>query len=181
MTRRLAYGAWLTVVWVALWGELTVANVVGGALVAAILLTVFPARGPARGGTLRILPTLHYLGYFVYKLVEANLIVAWEVVTPHTRISQGVVEVPLRGGSDLVITSVANSISLTPGTLTLEVRREPPTLYVHVLHLRSIEQTRREVRHLEYLALRAWGPDEVVERLRPDPPRRRRRDREGSR
>lgn len=165
MIRLLGNGVWLVAVWVALWGELTAANVVGGALAAAALLTVFPLHGPRRRGRVRPLHALRFLGYFVHKLVEANLVVAWEVATPGSRINLGVVAVAVRGGSDLVITTVANAISLTPGTLTLEVRRDPPTLYVHVLHLRSIEQTREDVRRLEYLALRAFAPDEVVDRL----------------
>lgn len=165
MIRLLANGAWLVALWVALWGDLTAANVIGGALAAAVLLAVFPLHGPRRQGTVRPFHALRFLGYFLYKLAEANVVVAWEVVTPGSRINLGVVAVRLHGGSDLVITSVANAISLTPGTLTLEVRRDPPTLYVHVLHLRSIEQTREQVRRLEYLALRAFGPDDVVDRL----------------
>ena len=81
------------------------------------------------------------------------------LVTPRSRINQGIVAVPITGVSDVVITGVANAISLTPGTLTLEVRRDPPTLYVHVLHLRSVEDTRREILYLELLLLRALAPE----------------------
>jgi multicomponent Na+:H+ antiporter subunit E len=66
--------------------------------------------------------------------------------------------VPIHGASDVVITTVANSISLTPGTLTIEVGHDPATLYVHVLHIRTVEDTRTEIYYLEYLALRAFAP-----------------------
>jgi hypothetical protein len=46
------------------------------------------------------------------------------------------------------------------------VRRDPATLYVHVLHLRSLEQTRREVLELERLALAAFGSAEAIEQAR---------------
>lgn len=162
--RLVPLGLWLVLVWVALWGDLTAANVVGGALVAAVALAMFPTAGPRRGFTLRPLHALHFLGYFLAKLVEANAVVAWEVLTPNNeRVREGVVAVPVTGASDAVVTTLANAISLTPGTLTLEVRRDPTVLFVHVLHLRSVEQTRNEVYRLETLALRAFGDRDAIE------------------
>jgi multicomponent Na+:H+ antiporter subunit E len=53
---------------------------------------------------------------------------------------------------------VADAVTLTPGTLTVEVRREPvPVLYVHVLHLRAVEDVRADVHRLRDLAERAFG------------------------
>lgn len=155
---RVLPAAWLVLLWLGLWGEVDVAAVVGGVVVAAAVVLAFRGAAPRPVGRFRPLRALRYLGYFLYKLVEANLVVAWEVVTPGSRINEGIVAVPVKGASDAVISLVANSISLTPGTLTLEVHRDPATLYVHVLHLHSIEETRREILHLEWLALRAFAP-----------------------
>jgi multicomponent Na+:H+ antiporter subunit E len=162
---RLPLLAWLVVVWVALWGDLSAANVVSGLAVGTLLILVFPDAGPRRLGLFRPWPALVFLAYFLVKLVEANLIVAWEVVIPSKRINQGIVAVPVLGVSDAVVTLVANAISLTPGTLTLEVRSNPTTLYVHVLHLRTIEQVREDVDRLEYLALRAFADERAVAAL----------------
>jgi multicomponent Na+:H+ antiporter subunit E len=160
--RRLPSLAWLVVVWCALWGEVTAANILSGVAVAAGVQLAFPSAAPRpAGGGFRPLRLLRYGTYFLYKLVESNILVAWEVITPGSRINLGVVAVPVLGASDAVVTLVANSISLTPGTLTIEVRRNPSILYVHVLHVRSVEQTRREVLYLEYLALRALAPELV--------------------
>jgi multicomponent Na+:H+ antiporter subunit E len=63
---------------------------------------------------------------------------------------------------------VADAVSLTPGTLTLEVQREPLILYVHVLHLRSVEDVRRDVRRLELDAVRAFGSAEALRGLTTD-------------
>lgn len=158
LAQRLPFAGWLTFVWVALWGDLTLANVVGGALVATVLLVVFPDVGPRPGATFRPIAALRFFVYFSYKLVEANAVVAWEVLTPNNEgVHEGIVAVPVTGASDAVITLVANAISLTPGTLTLEVQHDPPMLFVHVLHLRSIAKTRAEVHRLEGLALAAFG------------------------
>jgi multicomponent Na+:H+ antiporter subunit E len=163
LLRRLPATAWLVGVWVALWGELSAANVLSGTLVALAVQTVFRRAGPGPAGPVRPLRFAWFLGYFAYKIIEANLVVAWEVITPRTRINQGIVAVPISGASDAVITSVANAVSLTPGTLTLEVHREPPTLYIHVLHLRSVEDTRRDVLYLELLLMRALAPHREAE------------------
>jgi multicomponent Na+:H+ antiporter subunit E len=157
--RRLPAFAWLVVLWVGLWGDFTLANLLGGVLVAGVVTTVFRGAVPGPAGSLRPLRFLRFLVWFAWKVLEANLIVAWECISPRNRLNLAVVAVPLRGGSDVAITSVANAISLTPGTLTVEVREDPPTLYVHVLHLRSIERSREELIHLEWLILRAIDPD----------------------
>lgn len=167
---RLGFLAWLLVVWVALWGDVTVANVVSGLVTASLLLVVFPPATARRSGRVRPLPTLRFVAYFAWKLVEASAVVAWEVVTPRSRITEGIVAVPIRGVSDTVATVVANAVSLTPGTLTLEVDRDPAVLYVHVLHLRDLDAVRREVRHIEALAIAAFGDDKAVARLEQDRP-----------
>ncbi|MDP8987321.1 MAG: Na+/H+ antiporter subunit E [Actinomycetota bacterium] len=156
---------WLVAVWVALWEEVSPANVLSGLVVAVAVLTLFPPGARRRSGRVRPVPALRFLAYFAWKLVEASAIVAWEVVTPRNRINEGIVAIPIRGVSDVVITVVANAISLTPGTLTLEARRSPAVLYVHVLHLHDVEAVRRETRHLEALAIRAFGPAEMVAAL----------------
>jgi multicomponent Na+:H+ antiporter subunit E len=164
MRRTVPLAVWLVLVWVALWGELTVANVLGGAAVALALIAAFPTAGPRSGLPVRLLPALRFAGYFVVKLVEANVVVAWEVVTPRNRINEGIVQVPLRQASDALTTLVANAVTLTPGTLTLEVERAPGgicVLSVHVLHLHSVEAVRRDILTLEYLAVQAFGDREA--------------------
>lgn len=165
MRTRLVYGMWLVIAWVALWKSATVANVLSGMAVAAALITVFPPHRESRPGKFRPLACARLLGYFVVKLVEASFIVAWEVITPSTRVREGIVAVPLRGVSDVITTVVANAVSLVPGTITLEAASHPCTLYVHVLHLRDPEAVRQEVRELEALAVRAFGPKEAVAAL----------------
>ena len=153
---------WLVVVWVALWGDLSAANVASGVVVGVLVLMAFPLAGHRSSSRLRPLAAARFAAWFAWKLAEASAVVAWEAVTPRNRINEGIVAIPIRGVSDGVITLVANAISLTPGTLTLEVRRRPAVLYVHVLHLHDIEAVRREVRHLEVLAIRAFGPLEAA-------------------
>lgn len=166
MRRSWALLVWLVVVWMALWEDISAANLLGGVAAAVILLRLFPRRSRERTGRLRPLAAARFLLYFLRKLVEASFVVSWEVVTPRNRINEAVVAIPIQGVSDALVTLVANAISLVPGTLTLEVDDHPATLYVHVLHLRDVEEVRREVQHLELLAIRAFASDEALRSAR---------------
>lgn len=159
---------WLTVVWVGLWGSLTAANVLGGLAVAAVLLALLPLAQAPSQGWVRWPALLRYLVFFALELVRASLIVVWQVLRPGGELRQAVIAVDAMGASDRLLTVVANSISLTPGTLTLEVDRERSILYVHVLDVggpEGVERARRSIEHLERLAILALGSQECLDRL----------------
>lgn len=90
--------------------------------------------GPPTERDLRVLPyALLYLAVFLKELIAANLSVARIVVSPSMPIDPAVVEVPLRVESDAAVTTIANSITLTPGTLTMDYNADTNSLYVHSL------------------------------------------------
>jgi len=157
----------LEAIWLALWADVSAANVVSGLLVAGLIVTVVDTWRP---GTPAVRPrrVAAFAGFFLVKLVQSSLVVARTVLSPGHRIHTGIVAVPLRGCSDAVATLIADAISLTPGTLTLEVRREPLTLFVHVLDVRHVEQVQADVRRLEVLAVRAFGDRAAIEGLAVD-------------
>lgn len=165
---------WLAAVWVGLWGAPTAANVLGGLLVAVVLLVLLPLPESPTRSRVRWPALLRYLGFFAVELVRASLVVVWQVLRPGAELRQAVIAVDGMGASDLLLTVVANSISLTPGTLTLEVDRDRSVLYVHVLDVggpEGVERARRSIERLERLAILALGSQECLDRL-DDPSRR---------
>jgi multicomponent Na+:H+ antiporter subunit E len=148
---------WLVVVWLALWSDLSVANVASGIITAGVVIALFDSWRPG-AVVVRPVAVARFALHFAYKLVQASLVVARTVVAPQHRIHAGIVAVELSGCSDAVATLVADAVSLTPGTLTLEVVRDPLTLYVHALDVRDVEHVKAEVRKMEELAVRAFGP-----------------------
>jgi len=157
----------LTTIWVILWSDLSVANVLSGLVVAALTVAAFDTWRNSRV-VVRPIAALRFFGYVAYQMAVSTLIVARTIISPRARIHRGIVAVPLRGCSDAVVTLIADAISLTPGTLTLEVRRAPLTLYVHALDVRDITVTQREVRTLETLAVLAFGDTAAIANLAVD-------------
>lgn len=157
-TRVAVVLGWSVLVWVSLWHDLSVANVLGGAVVGLVTLWLVPLTGPVQRLPVRPWLAIRFVVHFTAGLIRASAVVAWEVVTPRNRITEGIVAIPLRTSAPGLITVIANSLTLTPGTVTVDVRRDPPTLYVHVLHLSSLDAAREEVRRLEDRVLAAFGP-----------------------
>jgi multicomponent Na+:H+ antiporter subunit E len=166
--RHPALVGWLALVWVGLWGSVTVANVLGGLVVAVALLWLLPLPEDAEPGRVRPGALLRFVAFFAVELVKASLIVVWQVLRPRGELRQAVLAVDAVGASDRLLTLVANAISLTPGTLTLEVDRERSILYVHALDVggpEGVERARRSIERLERLAILAIGTPECLERL----------------
>ena len=160
MTRVLRI-LWLTMIWLILWSDISWANVLSGLLLAVAITVSFDGW---RDGQVVIRPIAiaKFAGYFLYLLITSTLVLIRTVVSPNYRIRRAIVAVPMLGCSDALVTLVADAISLTPGTLTLEVRRDPLTLYVHALDVRDISVLQREVRTLELLAVNAFGDQETI-------------------
>ena len=111
MIYRTILGAWLVLVWVALWRDVSAANLVSGVAVAVGVVWLFP---PTDRERLKVRPfaLLRFLGTALLAIIRANIVVAWEVVTPANQINEGVVAVDLRARHPVVITLVSRPFSL---------------------------------------------------------------------
>lgn len=149
----------LLAVWVLLWGELSVANLASGVVVVGAVTAVDARlRGPRRH---RVRPwgVAVLLADLAVRLVVSSLVIARTVLRPTPeRVREGVVVVGLDSDSDLVATVVADLITLTPGTLTLDVLDGPRRLVVHVFGLGDPAEVHAEVHQLERRTLRALQP-----------------------
>ena len=168
-TRIVVSIGWLTALWVLLWRDAALPNIaVGLVLATAVTMTVGAQAAPdarrRRRHRLRPVAAIRFLAYFTWKLVESNVVIAREVVTPQNRIQTGIIGVAMPDCSDLVVTIVANAVSLTPGTLTLDVRPgEPTMLFVHVLHLHDVDDARDDVRTLTRMVRAAIEPRDAAD------------------
>jgi multicomponent Na+:H+ antiporter subunit E len=162
----IAYAVGLVLIWVLAWGTPTPANLLSGLAVAAVLLAVSPdAWPPFHRVRLRPVAVARFLGFVLVEVVKANVTLTREVLSRESRITTGVVAVPLPECSDGLLTLVTNVMAVTPGTMPIEVTRHPTVIYVHVLLLGDVEAVRRDVRHLAALAYRAFGSAAAIAAL----------------
>ncbi|RXK46231.1 monovalent cation/H+ antiporter subunit E [Halorientalis pallida] len=157
----LSYGFYLLI-----GGSLAAFDLVTGAISAAIVATVLwriSLTGPVRPGQLvaRLARMLVFTPYLLYEIVVANLHVAYVVLHPSLPIDPEVVEFDAAVWSEIPVTTLANSITLTPGTLTVDVTRQHFT--VHTLTESSREDLldgglERAVRFVFYGRAAARGP-----------------------
>lgn len=156
---QLSAVVWLTMVWIALWGDISVANVVGGVAVGTVVSLVFPLP-PLRMG-LRIHPVrlVALVLRFLLDVVAATSQVTHVVLTAK-QLRNAVIEVNLSTPSDLVLTIVAEMTSLVPGSVVVEVRRSSHTLFLHVLDTpdgAAAERMRERTLDLERRVIGALG------------------------
>jgi multicomponent Na+:H+ antiporter subunit E len=136
----------LAIAWVASTGEFTAGNfVLGFALGFVVLFFTRRIVGVPNYGR-KVLQVLGLVGFFIWELIKANLRVAYDVLTPGLQIKPGVVMIPLDVKTDTEITVLANLISLTPGTLSLDVSADRRVLYIHEMYIDDPELVRRRIK-----------------------------------
>lgn len=136
----------LTFVWAALTGNFDFTNFLFGFLLSfGIMWLISRSNGDTRYFTL-MLKVLAFIGFFFKELIRANIEVAYDVITPRFHMTPGIVRVPLDANTSLEITLLANLISLTPGTLSLDVSDDQKVLYVHSMYIADKEEFIRGIK-----------------------------------
>ncbi len=139
MKNRFLSNILLTFIWVALTGNFTFGNYLFGFILSYFMMRMI-ITGSGSSKYFVILPkVITFIFFFLWELIKANLEVAYEVVTPRFNMTPGIVKVPLDVKSDLEITFLANLITLTPGTLSLDVSDDKKVLYVHAMYIKDRE------------------------------------------
>jgi len=162
--RSLGWAVALAAIWVLMWGSASPANVLSGLAIGTLLVFVVPGlRRPATGRTrVRPLAIARLVGHVLLTTLRSNAELTREVLSPTSRLRTAVVGVPLPGCSDELLTLISDVITLSPGTMPIELRTNPYVLYVHVLHLTDVEDVRRDILHLTDLTVKAFGTDEAI-------------------
>jgi multicomponent Na+:H+ antiporter subunit E len=149
----------LAAFWVALWGDPSPGTVIAGLLagVAVVVLVQVPASD--RHLVLRPVAEVRFVLSFTGMLVASTWAVVRLVLSPGAADAYGIlIEFELQPASYPVRTLIANAISLTPGTLTVDVGDDGRTLYVHVMDEATVVPARRAIAALEARAARAFAP-----------------------
>lgn len=123
----------LTLVWLAISGTFSLPNLLLGFAIAMLVVSFVAPALSARGSGYRVARFVALGWLFLHELALSNVRVARDVLRPRMRFRPGIVAVPLDAASDAEITLFANMVTLTPGTLTLDVHPDRTTLWVHAM------------------------------------------------
>jgi len=156
----------LVALWLLAWGDFTIANVLSGIAVAAVLLIAFPLREPNHPRHPSAVGIVRLVGYVAVQLVASNIVMAREVLRRTPRTQPGVLAHRLQEPSETIVTLMTTIIALSPGTMTVDVDDASTTLYVHFFRLDDIEGARASLRTLERLVAGALQPSRPSDRDR---------------
>jgi len=95
----------------------------------------------------KVIPIARLILLFIKELILSSLVVAREILRPKLRIRPGIIAVPTKLKSDIEVTLFACLISLTPGTLTLEVSAEGDILYIHCMDILHVEDSVNDIKN----------------------------------
>lgn len=139
----------LVILWLLLTRPLELQELVVG-LALSLIISLLPLPGSGVFGEISLFPkklffTATYLLYFLGAVVKSNIDVAFRVLSPRLPINPGIVRVKTKLKSSLGRMILANSITLTPGTITVDI--EDDDLYIHWINIQSadIEESTKKI------------------------------------
>lgn len=142
----LVMNMFLALVWAAVTGEVTMPNLVAGFVLGYGILWIASRSGGPHRYFERVGTIVTFTLFFLKELFLATIRVAVDIATPWHLMKPAILAVPCDAESATEITTLANVITLTPGTLVLDVSPDGKTLYVHAMYADDLEGVRRDIR-----------------------------------
>lgn len=140
----------LALAWVALSGSFSGLNFSLGFALGYGFLACVQSQVPVLRGYAQRLPRfVLFLVFFIKELLKANMKVAFDILTPPWHMQPGVIALPIEAKTDLEITLLANFISLTPGTLSLDVSDDRRVIYIHAMFLQDEQALFEDLHEIE--------------------------------
>jgi len=142
--KYIATTMFLTVVWIIFTWSLHSQILITGILISA-LIAVFTSdyliKDPGKiSNPKRWLFAITYVPLFIRELIKANFDVAWRVIHPDMPTNPGIIKIKTNLKSDVALTALANSITLTPGTLTLDIDKKQGELMIHWMTMTTTDR-----------------------------------------
>lgn len=157
---HLPFLAWLVLLWMLLWNQFTVLSFITGLVVAVFVTRVFRLPTIELSGRINLWYGAVFVVQFLWAVVTGAVSVAIQVFDFRRQPGVAIIAVPLRYADDLIMTHVAVTSSLIPGSLVVEADREQRILYLHIIGVRTraeADATRDEILRWERRIVRALG------------------------
>lgn len=136
----------LALIWGAMSGEMTFASFLTGYAVGYVILLLTQRFAGESRYFGKVWHTVLFIFFFLKEMFTASLRVAYDVLTPTQYNRPGIIRYPVDGLTAIEITLLAKIISLTPGTLSLDVSEDGKWLYIHAMFIDDPDQLREEIK-----------------------------------
>lgn len=147
MVKQFLMNLLLAFIWVALTGSLYFSNFYLGFLLGFFILWLMNRNEDDQRYFNRVPKIIGFILYFLYALLKANMQVAFDVITPRFFMQPGIVKYPMAVQSDFEINMLSTVISLTPGTLIMDISEDKTVLYIHVMYLKDKDEFIRQIKN----------------------------------
>ncbi len=137
----------LALVWMFLTGDLEFINFIEGFIIGYLILFISKYATSSSSYFKKIPKILDFIFYFLYQLIVANIKVTVDILTPKHRMKPAIIAVPLTVDRDFEIALLANIITLTPGTLSLDVSSDNKIIYIHSMYVDDPKEFIEEVKN----------------------------------
>lgn len=148
MSRMFLLNLFLALTYILLTGQTGAFNFGIGFAIGAFVLWLYDLSTGSPTYIRRLWHLVRFGLWFLYILTKANLQIAWEIITPGMSQTPRILRYDVEGMSDIEITTLANCITLTPGTLVVDVSDDKRWMYVHCMYAENREQAIAELDEL---------------------------------
>lgn len=135
----------LALIWMFLWEDISFSQFFSGFVLSYLVLFIFRGLLPDSTYFRRSIGLIKFVGMFFYKNIKSNFIVAWEVLSPTNHMNPGFIRINPQAETPIQITWLAATISLIPGTLTVDTSEDDNYLYIHAMHISDPDEIRQEI------------------------------------
>ena len=98
--------------------------------------------------------TIDFIAFYLIKLVQSNIYIAYDILTPKIHVNPGFLRVPLSIKSDIGLLLFSNLLSMTPGSLSIDITEDKKIMLVHVLYKKSEKEILPEIQKIQEKIIR---------------------------
>lgn len=146
MVRSFLLNIFLALVWTFLQGELQGSNFAVGMVLGYLVIALSQQIMGTSAYVQKVVQVVRFVTLSLWEIFTASLALAWLIVQPKLQVRPAIVAIPLDAKTDVEIATMSSLLTLSPGTMTLDVSTDRETLYVHTIDLDDVDEFRREIK-----------------------------------
>jgi len=146
----------LAIAWTLMVGELSPGQFTTGLAIGFLVLALVGRFVGAARYAPRLIDAFVFAVLYIWEVLLANLRVAYDIVTPTHHMQPGIIAYPYHVDEGVPLMLLANLITMTPGTVSMDVDTQCRVLYVHAMYIEDPEEIRAKIAHFEQQLLQVF-------------------------